>query len=371
MNSTQDVILGVLGTHWERTRAGGVNTYLESIRRSGFLGRKVMIVFDIHPDTRKDLLRYGFELQEVPTPAEPFFVARVRLVWEYLRDHYKEFRFVHWLDVKDLVLQNDPSIWLEKNIGKSSIVASSEPVPIHTEETNWMWAKTILGESKASEIAHCLVINGGTFSGTAEALKEIFYQTHLLCKDYTGGYPPCQISMNYVMHTMLKNELYIPYWSEGYAVCGHPIWSPWRMPCWRNMRDPHPVLEVNTCVVHAGTEPNNKNPMILFDDNWGVNTRLQIVEDSHPLRGIECVENPKGKVFSIFHGYDRNWLLKSMFEFKYREGTDFNLDAFKKWNENTSQEVPKARRGLRRAKIETLNSCSQLPQPGRVFRRHL
>src|ERR1700676_2200490 len=106
MNSTQDLILGVLGTQWERSRPGGVEAYLESIKRVGFVGRKVMIVWDIHPTTRSALLSHDFELVDLPTPNDPFFHARMRVCWEYLKNHYKEFRYIFWLDVKDLVLQS-------------------------------------------------------------------------------------------------------------------------------------------------------------------------------------------------------------------------------------------------------------------------
>ena len=370
MNKDSDLLLGVLGTQWERSRAGGVNTYLESIKRSGYTGRKVMICWDIHPQTRVDLLRYGFELVDLPNPKEPFFIARIRVVYEYLKAHHQEFRWVHWFDVKDFLLQSDPSAWIDQNAGNYSIIASSEPVPIRTEETNWLWATSILGESKASEIANCLVINGGTFSGKSEIMLELFYQTHLLCKDYTGGFPPCQISLNFVMHTMLKEDLYIPLWSEGYAVCGHPIWSLWRTPCWPHMRDPHPVLDINKCVIHAGTTPKPSNAMVKFNDIWGTDTRLQIEHPANPLQGIECVDNPQGKAFSIFHGYDRNWNLKRMFEFKYRENADFDLESFKKWNAELAALQAPASRGLRSPKRESIVGNSFVPQPGRVFSRH-
>src|ERR1035437_7423448 len=130
MNKSQDLILGVLGTQWERTRPGGVNTYLESLKRSGFSGRKVMLVWDIHPQTRVDLLRYGHEIVDLTVPPEPFFHARVRVVYEYLKEHHKEFRWVNFFDVKDFLLQSDVSLWLEENAGNHSIIASSEPVPI-------------------------------------------------------------------------------------------------------------------------------------------------------------------------------------------------------------------------------------------------
>ncbi len=370
MDRTQDCILGVLGTQWERSRVGGVNTYLESIKRSGYAGRKVMLVWDIHPTTRTDLLRYGFELVDLPSPPEPFFTARIRVVYEYLRDHHKEFRWIHWFDVKDFLLQSDPSVWIDQNAGNHNIIASSEPVPICTEETNWLWARSILGESKANEIANCLVINGGTFSGKAEAMLELFHQTHLLCKDYTGGFPPCQISLNYIMHTMLKEDLNIPLWSEGYAVCGHPIWSLWRTPCWTHMRDPHPVLDLSVCVIHAGTEPNPSNRMVRFNDNWGTDTLVKLKQPSHPLWGIECPDKPEGKVFSIFHGYDRSWTLKRMFEFKYREYADFNMEDFNKWNEALVAAQPTYHRGLRAPKREKFTGVSLAQTATRSFKRH-
>jgi hypothetical protein len=110
--------------------------------------------------------------------------------------------------------------------------------------------------------------------------------------------------------------------------------------------------------------------MIRFNDIWGIDTRMQIEPNSYPLRGIECAEKPQGKAFSVFHGYDRNWLLKSMFEFKYREGSDFNLEEFKRWNEELTLRQPPERRGLRRLSREGIAISNQLPHPGRVFIRH-
>ncbi len=382
MDRTQDVILGVLGTQWERSRPGGVESYLESIKRSGFLGRKIMLCWDIHTNTRGYLLGHGFELVDLPTPPEAFFKARMRVCWEYLKEHYQEFRYIFWLDVKDLVLQGNPSDWMEANIGDAKIIASSECVPIEHEETNQLWARTILGESRYQEIKGEVVINGGTWAGESEAMTEVFRQVHEGCTTYTGGYPPCQIWINYVLHTSLKHMTHVPRWSEGFAACLHPCWSPWRVPCWPHMLDPHPVLDLKNCVLHAGTTPNPKNPMIVFNPLWGNNPNVSIADrplqmsgTSDPLAGIECVQNPSGKIFTIVHGYDRDWDIKAMFEFKYRSGLDFSLDAFNKWSLEECKKwascIPVKRRGFRRPKHEGVVGGSQLPQPGRVFKRHL
>jgi hypothetical protein len=370
MDRTQDLILGVLGTQWERSRPGGLESYLESIKRTKFSGRKVMLVWDIHPSTRSALLSHGFELVDLPTPREAFFHARMRVCWEYLRDHYKEFRYIFWLDVKDLILQNNPSDWMEKNIGSAKLIGSTECVTIEQEETNQLWARSILGENKYQEIKNCEVINGGTWAGEAEVMADVFRKVHIGCQTYTGGYPPCQIWINYVMHTMLNDVLRIPRWSEGFAACLHPCWSPWRVPCWPHMKDSHPVLDIDHCTLHAGDIYDSTNDMIVFNPSWGSHRRVRIQSPSRPLEGVECVHNPKGKAFSIVHGYDRDWDLKSMFEFKYRSSSDFDLTEFKKWNEELIKNLPAEKRKIRRPGRESTVSNNQLSQPGRVFKRH-
>jgi len=371
MDAKDDLILGVLGGTWVGPGSyPGIEAYVESIKRSGFSGRKIMLCWEIRPEVRDKLLQYGFELVEQPHPCDPFFHARMRVCDQYLENHYKEFRYIFWLDIKDLVLQSNPSVWIEQNIGEHSIVASTEPVPINTEETNWLWARSILGEHKASEIEDRLVINGGAIAGKAEEMAAFFHQTHLLCYPYGGPYPPCQISMNYVLYTMFNSGLYTPSWSEGFAACLHPCWSPWRTPCWPHMKDPHPVLELSTCTLHAGTVPNPSNKMIVFNPHWGTNRRIKIENATHPLEGLECVDNPTGKAFCIVHGYDRDWDVKSLFDFKYRYSGGFNLDLYKEWNSETSPLQTTVQRGLRSLRRERAISGSKLPHEGRVFKRH-
>lgn len=379
MDKHNDLVLGVLGTMWERTRPLGVKTYLESIKRSGFSGRKVMLCWDIHPETRNMLLEYGFELVDLPVPTEPFFHARMRVCWEYLRDHGKEFRYIFWLDVKDLVLQNDPSVWMESNIGESKLIASSECVSIENEETNKMWAENILGESRYQELKDELVINGGTWAGTSDVMTEVFHQVHLGCETYSGGYPPCQIWINYVMRqSPFKEVLRIPKWSEGFSACLHPCWSPWRVPCWPHMKDPHPVLGAKDCILYSGTSPDPNNPMIVFNPLWGNNPQVHIADrriivqqPSDPLKGIECSDNPKGRPFSIVHGYDRDWDMKLLFEYKYNVNHGVTLESYKKYNEEMAKNLPAVRvLRLRREKNEGPTGVSKLPQQRRFLRRH-
>ena len=371
MDATQDLILGVLGTQWERTRRPGVEVYLESINRSGFTGRKVMLTWDIHPETRVALFKYGFEVLDLPSPPDAFFHARMRVCWEYLRDHHQEFRYIFWLDVKDLVLQSNPSDWMEQNIGSAKLIASTECVTIEQEETNQLWARSILGPEKYLEIKDEEVINGGTWAGESATMTEVFHQVHLGCNTYTGGHPPCQIWINYVMRqSPFKEVLRIPRWSEGFAACLHPMWSPWRVPCRPFLRDKPPVFNINRAVLYPGTVYNPNNRTVLFNDRWGTERMFEVTPTGvGPMLGIECVDAPQNAPFCIVHGYDRDWDLKGFFEFKYSTpGVDFSLERFKLDREGKVANVRGSKR-LRRPSVQDISSGNYVPQTPRVFTR--
>jgi hypothetical protein len=366
MDATQDVILGVLGTQWERTRPGGLESYLESIKRSGFTGRKVMIVWDIHPSTRLALSSAGFELVDVPATREAFFHARMRVCWEYLKEHSKEFRYIFWLDIKDLVIQSNPSVWMENNIGDAKLIGSTECVAIKHEETNKLWAQSILGEEKYQEIKDEEVINGGTWAGESEVMTEVFHQVHLGCQAYTGGHPPCQIWINYVMRqSPFKEVLRIPRWSENFAACLHPMWSPWRVPCRPYLKDRPPVLSLRTGLLHPGTVIDTANQLIEFNPAWGRSRKLVTISAMYGnMAGVECVPSPSNSPFCIVHGYDRDWDMKEVFEYKYRTDS-FSLSQYR-----LQQSIPEHARGLRRPHVESTDSNYKLSQAPRVFKRN-
>jgi hypothetical protein len=360
VDKTNDLILGVLGGTWVGPGSyPGVEAYLVSIKRSGFTGRKVMLVWGIRSDTRQKLLEYGFELVDLPQPQDPFFHARMRVCDQYLKDHYKEFRYIFWLDIKDLILQSDPSVWMEQNIGMHGIVASTECVTIEQEETNQMWSRTIVGENEYQSIKNEEVINGGAWAGKAELMAEVFHQAHLGCYKYQGPFPPCQAWINFVLRQEpLKSELYIPRWSEGFAACLHPVW--WigaRSKCLPYLKDAHPVVDLRTAILYPGLgEPKEGHEWVEFNPQCPTARRtrkLSVKNNVDVLSGVECVTG-RNDPFCIVHGYDRDWDMQGMFDFKYRYNGDFDLESYKKYNE---QMVPIERRGLRalkRPKVDNL-----------------
>jgi hypothetical protein len=339
------------------------------------MGRKVMLAWGIRPEVRQKLIEYGFEVVDLPQPSEPFFIARMRVCWEYLKGHAAEFRYIFWLDIKDLIVQTDPSVWMEENIGEHKLIASTECVTIEREETNQIWAREILGVDRYFSIMNEEVINGGTWAGDALTMAEVFHQVHLECKDYKGPFPPCQATINWVMRqSPFKEVLYIPRWSESFAACLHPVW--WvgaRFKCWPWLKDRHPVLDPNTAILYPGVgDTSYGHQWIEFNPNCPTLYKIRKIKfcsKLEPLQGIECVSSPSIKPFVIVHGYDRDIDMRAFFDYKYRFSGEFNLEMFKHAHELS---VPEERRGLRAVKrphVEVFAGASQLPQSARVFRR--
>jgi len=112
--------------------------------------------------------------------------------------------------------------------------------------------------------------------------------------------------------------------------------------------------------------------MVVFNNRWGETRLVQINSPSNPLEGVECVGNPEGKPFAVVHGYDRDWDVKSFFEFRYRFDGDFDLEGFRKWNAEVVKNLPVPRRGLRSPRLSrevTAGLRYQMPYSGRVFKR--
>src|SRR5579863_659430 len=205
MTDEQDVILGVFANFG--FEYPGIEQYMVSIARSGYRGRKVLLCWNVQPPVRNMLIRWGYELVFVEPPAKEtkelpvnFFIHRIKVVAEYLAAHKNEFRYVYWLDIKDLVLQTNPSRWMEQHKGDEKIIASTECVTLDQEETNKKWILDVCGSFAPNLLLDKEVINGGTFAGEAVIMADVFKYTYDLIRDYKGEWPACQPTLNYVLH---------------------------------------------------------------------------------------------------------------------------------------------------------------------------
>lgn len=146
-----------------------IKPYIESIKRSGFDGDKLMICYDINKETIEYLdsngwLIVGGELYE------HVILQRFRDVYALL--HQYETDIIIWTDVKDVIFQKNPIEWLHKNM-KGDILALSESVIFKNEP----WACVNSGTSFPMEwewlqnkTSYC----AGTIIGKKEAIRDLF-----------------------------------------------------------------------------------------------------------------------------------------------------------------------------------------------------
>ena len=320
-----DCILGVFANYG--FEYPGIEQYMVSIARSGYQGRKVLLVWNLRPDVRNMLVRFGWELIDTPPPPKEtkklpvnFFIHRVKVVAEHLQTNFFKYRDVFWLDIKDLVLQTNPSYWMEKNRKGAAIIASTECVTLGQEETNNLWIKDVCGLEIHDWLKEEEVINGGTFAGEARLMTYVFSRVYDFIKDYDGEFPACQPAINYVMHSPgIKEQVRIPRWTEGFAACLHPMWAMGHPSNARDLvrpylRDVPPALDIETRLLYA-REASNPNSMSLnFCSKWGQALEFTFMPTYKSRRGIEIIKaTPADVPFSIVHGWDRDWNMKHFF----------------------------------------------------------
>ena len=150
-----------------------IKPYVESIDQSGFLGKKVMLVYDV-PQQTVDYLKskgwelYGGELQQ------HIILQRFRDVYKLLDNFLDE--TIIWTDVKDVIFQQDPTKWIESNM-KKEIMAFSESIKLKDDP----WAVVNSGTSFPMEwewlqdkTSYC----AGTIVGKGIALKDLFIEIY-------------------------------------------------------------------------------------------------------------------------------------------------------------------------------------------------
>jgi hypothetical protein len=122
-----DLIVGAAANYRWETSTDCTFPFVVSMRRSGYKGRCVFIVSSIiQPETVAKYDEYGVELYYVKPKDEHDYphVFRFRAIPEIIKAS-KDLRYVLALDVKDIIFQSDPTVWLEKNLAPHKLVGFS------------------------------------------------------------------------------------------------------------------------------------------------------------------------------------------------------------------------------------------------------
>lgn len=281
MDSENDLLMTAMkGAYpWE-----SLVPFVHSLDRTGFRGTKMIQVHGITEDVRFRLLEHGFTIMDYvidePRVFGSYCSERFWPANDFLLANAHKYRNIIWVDWKDLVVQTDPSVWMEKYMAPHRILGCGEGLLVKEEFYNNGWLKQTAdpeGYTQAREYEICCA---GTIAGEARAMRDLLCAIfHVLSTspdkpDYEGGVTPLidQGVLNHLLHTKFKDITRIPQPEEGFvATCNWYIVHRWQ----------------NRCV---------------------------------PVLGADCLIYPSGSTvpFSIVHQYDRDPAWKEAVQGRYR-----------------------------------------------------
>lgn len=282
----KDVVLGCI-TNYTFDK---IEIFCNSLEKSKFAGHKVMVVYNVPKSTVDELqsrgwivLSFNYDNQlNWYTYKTDFRIMCDRQLHYYqalhqLNDEFGDIRYVIAVDPKDVIFQQNPSIWLENNIGDKKINVGCESLRYRDEE----WGRQNLYES-FGEVAYdrCkdnLIFNCGTVAGEWKTMSELFLNIYLMCIGSPNGTPD-QAALN----TLLSFDVYK---SITRFTMSEESWA-----------------------CQAGTTIDMKVVSI---------NKHNLVEPQPYLDG-DVVKTSKGVPFTLVHQYDRIPEWKSILEAKYK-----------------------------------------------------
>jgi hypothetical protein len=212
-----DIIIGAItGYSFDK-----IEPWVNSLDRSGFTGTKAMLCYNIHKSVAKELNDRGYKIFAMgETPDTLVYdkknfnvvVERFFHLWYILRNFRSQYRYLITTDVKDVIFQNNPSVWLENNIKTSKINASSESIRFIDEE----WGNHNLYASYGPEIYAThrdnVIVNAGVMSGDFDTMVDLFLNIYTWCNaapahSIPGGGGPDQAAYNILLNMKTYKDI--------------------------------------------------------------------------------------------------------------------------------------------------------------------
>lgn len=281
----KDLIIGAVDKYgWEH-----IQNWITSIERSGFDGDIVLLTYRIDDATLRQCLQHprmkviSCEHDSKGRPINHNAYGRdtqshqMRFfhMWQYLKETEERYGYVISTDVRDVVFQTNPSIWLNKLETKPSVVAASEGLNYEDEH----WGKDNLlqgfGPYVYEDMKQTTINNVGTIAIRGD------------------------IAANFAITLfMLGESKYIPNDQSGFNfLVRHPCLGPSTV---------HLTTEVDGWAMQIGTFDDPARPEFF--------AKLQ---EARPVLQEDGMYNSIGKKFVMVHQYMRNPRYNEYFNNKY------------------------------------------------------
>ena len=255
----KDLIVGCATNYdWSKLKY-----WVNSINRSGFEGDKVLILMNCDKDTVKKISDSGFSIIAFNQDSNGnlsynsnmmVHVERFFHIYQLLKDNL--YRYVITTDVKDVVFQQNPSVWLENNFtDNDDLVFSSESMKYKDEP----WGNQNLMETFGSQIyedfKNNTIFNVGVLAGRGYAMKDLMMNIFASCL-----HRPIKIcdqsTFNFLIsrHPYLKSSIYSKS-EDGWACQLGTTADPSKIEQFRPfLLEPSPKMEGDKVLTSEGKE---------------------------------------------------------------------------------------------------------------------
>ena len=189
-----------------------IKHWVNSLERTGYNGRKAMIVFNVLDDTIKKLQEHGFEIflvanqrnkdndgfhfmdnfgYQVPTLRHYFY-------WKFLKD-LKDIRYVISTDV-DIVFQSNPSEWLTKNMNDKKLNYGGEGLKYKDEPWGYDNIGQCFGPDIRNHLSDTQIYNAGSMAGEFKTFVDYSLTLALMIEGIKNPVPD-QAAVNVLLST--------------------------------------------------------------------------------------------------------------------------------------------------------------------------
>ena len=303
--SKKDLIIGgCSGYDWSQ-----LQYWVNSIRRSGFDGDVALVATNITKETIDKLTSQGIILElygnqdkhggftanggEAHTP----HVARFFYIWNFLNHNQDKYRYVITTDVKDVIFQRNPSLWLNNysiGLNGSELVCSSEGMKYKSEPWGAKNFYDTFGPFFFEKYKDNLIYNVGVIAGTETYVRDLLLMIFQMSINR-----PIPVVDQAVYNFLISQSMFD---DVAYKVRNNNLWA----------------IQLGT-TIHAidsgsgdiGLEvQNDQSKRIIYQTNY-IDKQPKILDDGM------VVDAPFNEAFTIVHQYDRVHGLKEKLEGRY------------------------------------------------------
>jgi len=258
--------------------------WINSINTSGFEGDKVLILMNCDKDTVQKVTDAGFSIIAFNQDANGNLTYQSQLmvhverfvhIYKLLKDN--QYRFVITTDVKDVIFQKNPSVWLENNLtDKENLVFASESIKYKDEPWGRENLTQCYGQGIYEDFKNNTIFNVGVLAGRGYAMRDLVLQLFLNCINR-----PIPIVDQAVFNVMISRH---PYLDSSMYTTSETGWA---------------------CQLGTTADPSKIDSFRPF-----------LLEPSPKLEGDKVVTS-EGIEYTIVHQYDRVPEWKKVIEEKY------------------------------------------------------